>query len=149
MAEKKERERERCGKRGERGRRKRRGEGWRRERKQREVAAVRKLLFKIGIPLRLVGTRNADRVEATKTVRVDEGGRGGGRGEGGEARAPEKKMATRGYCLVITEKFVISLLLRDQCAATTSPLGTQCLANIFQSIDSRREYFEKIKKKRR
>lgn len=27
----------------------------------REIAAVRKLLFKIGIPLRLVGTRNADR----------------------------------------------------------------------------------------
>jgi len=35
---------------------------------QREVTAVRKLLFKIGIPLRLVGTRNADRAEATKTV---------------------------------------------------------------------------------
>lgn len=35
---------------------------------QREVTAVRKLLFKIGIPLRLVGTRNADGAEATKIV---------------------------------------------------------------------------------
>lgn len=46
----------------------RRCEGVERRGRTREVTAVRKLLFKIGIPLRLVGTRNADRAEATKTM---------------------------------------------------------------------------------
>lgn len=54
-------------------------------------------MFKIGIPLRLVGTRNADRAEATKTVGVDErGGREGGETGQGNARRghPEKGNCT-------------------------------------------------------
>lgn len=57
---------------------------WNGEGGTREVTAVRKLLFKIGIPLRLVGTRNADRAEATKTMSGrDEVARWNGRNAGG------------------------------------------------------------------
>lgn len=77
-----------------------------REGRAREVTAVRKLLFKIGIPLRLVGTRNADGAEATKIV------------SGRDARSPlERKkcgwlagwLVEKGnvrYCFIIKESFL-------------------------------------------
>lgn len=70
----------------------------------REVTAVRKLLFKIGIPLRLVGTRNADRAEATKTM--------SGRDEVADG-TEEMRVAEKGdvrYCFIIKGS---SLLARE------------------------------------
>lgn len=69
---------------------------------QREVTAVRKLLFKIGIPLRLVGTRNADRAEATKTV----SGRDEVAGGTEEMRVAEKGDVR--YCFIIKESFLLA-----------------------------------------
>lgn len=75
-------------------------EGAGRSGKAREVTAVRKLLFKIGIPLRLVGTRNADGAEATKIVSGRDEVAGG---------TEEMRLAEKGnvrYCFIIKESFL-------------------------------------------
>jgi len=77
-------------------------EGVKRRGKAREDTAVRKLLFKIGIPLRLVGTRNADRAEATKTM----SGRGEVAGGTEEMRIAEKDDVR--YCFIIKESFLLA-----------------------------------------
>lgn len=118
----------RYGKRDERGRRNcARADGGGKESK--EVAAVRKLLFKIGIPLRLVGTRNADRVEATKTVRVVERGCGKGGVEGTRSEGIRKNGNAR-YCFVIEGNSVAM-------GASILPLkNIRTLAYIFDKIYS-------------
>lgn len=60
-------------------------------------------MFKIGIPLRLVGTRNADRAEATKTR---EWARDEVVGGTEEMRAAEKRDVR--YCFIIKGSFLLA-----------------------------------------
>jgi len=92
----------------------RRCEGVERRGRTREVTAVRKLLFKIGIPLRLVGTRNADRAEATKTM----SGRDEIAGGTEEMRVTEKSDVR--YCFIIKGSSLLGegKLLRNNAVKT-------------------------------